>query len=107
MIAYFNGGMAESAASAEEAGAWPTDEQFAAFTAALHAIDQRLGLPYVAIDCAETRTGELLIFEVDNAMVVHAMDPEDLFPYKQPAMRKVFTAFRQLLEHARQPPSVT
>jgi hypothetical protein len=36
-------------------------------------------------------------------MVVHAMDPEDLFPYKAPAMRKVFAAFRQLLEKTRQP----
>jgi hypothetical protein len=30
-------------------------------------------------------------------MTVHAMDPVDLFPYKQPQMRKVFGAFRQML----------
>jgi glutathione synthase/RimK-type ligase-like ATP-grasp enzyme len=107
MIAYFNAGMAESAAKrAEEAECMAHfDEQFAVHhAAALRAIDQRLGLPYVAMDCAETRAGELLIFEADNAMVVHAMDPEDMFPYKKPAMRKVFVAFRQLLERARQPP---
>jgi glutathione synthase/RimK-type ligase-like ATP-grasp enzyme len=68
---------------------------------ALQAIAERMGMPYVAIDCAETRDGELLIFEVDNAMLVHAMDPVDMFPYKKPAMAKVFTAFRQMLEKAR------
>jgi hypothetical protein len=68
---------------------------------ALQAISERMGMPYVAIDCAETRDGELLIFEVDNAMLVHAMDPVDMFPYKKPAMAKVFTAFRQMLEKAR------
>jgi hypothetical protein len=30
-------------------------------------------------------------------MTVHAMDPADIFPYKQPQMRKVFRAFRQML----------
>ena len=108
MIAYFNAGMAESADKrAEEADCMAHfDEQFAVrHAAALRAIDQRMGLPYVAIDCAENRAGDLLIFEVDNAMVVHAMDPEDMFPYKKPAMRKVFVAFRQMLEHARQTPA--
>jgi glutathione synthase/RimK-type ligase-like ATP-grasp enzyme len=106
MIAYFNAGMAESAVKrAEEAECMAHfDEQFAVRHAtALQAIHERMGLPYVAIDCAENRAGELLIFEVDNAMVVHAMDPEDMFPYKKPAMRKVFVAFRQMLENARLP----
>jgi hypothetical protein len=65
--------------------------------AALQAIDQRMGLPYLGIDCAEMPNGDLLIFEADNAMIVHSMDPEDMFPYKAPAMRKVFNAFRELL----------
>jgi len=30
-------------------------------------------------------------------MTVHAMDPVNLFPYKQAQMRKVFRAFRQML----------
>jgi hypothetical protein len=30
-------------------------------------------------------------------MTVHAMDPVDIFPYKQPQMRKVFGAFRRML----------
>lgn len=106
MIHYLNAGMTESAEKrAEEAACMATfDDEFARRHAdALRTINEHIGLPYVGIDCAETLSGELLIFEVDNSMVVHAMDPEDLFPYKAPAMRKVFAAFRQLLEKTRQP----
>jgi hypothetical protein len=78
------------------------DQEFAIrHAAALAAIDHKMGLPYLGIDCAETKSGDLLIFEADNAMIVHSMDPIDLYPYKQPAMQKVFSAFRQMLEHAR------
>lgn len=106
MIHYLNAGMTESAEKrAEEAACMATfDEEFALRHAqALQTINEHIGLPYVGIDCAETASGNLLIFEVDNSMIVHAMDPEDLFPYKAPAMRKVFAAFRQLLEKTRQP----
>jgi hypothetical protein len=30
-------------------------------------------------------------------MIIHALDPVDIFPYKQPQMSKVFAAFRQML----------
>jgi hypothetical protein len=33
-------------------------------------------------------------------MIVHAMDPEDLYPYKKPAMRKLFAAFVDGLHQA-------
>lgn len=105
MIHYLNAGMNESAEKRmEEAQCMAHfDEQFAVrHAAALHTIYQRMGLPYLGIDCAETQSGDLLIFEVDNAMIVHAMDPVDMYPYKKPAMQKVFTAFRTMLEHARQ-----
>jgi hypothetical protein len=54
-------------------------------------------LDYFGIDCAETPDGQLLIFELANAMIVHDMDPDDIFPYKQPAMEKVFGAFHEML----------
>jgi hypothetical protein len=74
------------------------DDDFAArHRDALRLIARRLELEYVGIDCGETPDGELLIFEVDSGMTVHAMDPLDLFPYKQPQMQKVFRAFRQML----------
>ena len=66
-------------------------------TEALEAIYQRTLLDYLCIDCAETRDGQLLVFEIDHAMVVHAMDPEDLFPYKRQHMQKVKYAFRDFL----------
>jgi hypothetical protein len=56
-----------------------------------------MGLDYLGIDCGETSTGELLIFEVDSNMIVHAMDTAEVFPYKQPQMQKVFAAFRTML----------
>jgi hypothetical protein len=70
---------------------------------ALQAIHQHMQLDYLVIDCAETREGKLLLFEVDNSAVVHTMDPVDLYPYKRPQMRKVFEAFRAMLVHAIQP----
>lgn len=105
MIHYLNAGMSESPQKrAEEAECMAHfDEGFALRHAAtLQTIYQRMGLAYVGIDCAETRAGDLLIFEVDNAMIVHDMDSEEMYPYKKPAMRKVFTSFRQMLENARQ-----
>lgn len=59
----------------------------------------QLQLEYFAVDCAETPDGELLVFEVDSSMVVHALDPEALYPYKRPAMQALFAAFRRFLGH--------
>jgi hypothetical protein len=64
---------------------------------ALRRIGARFGLDYLVIDCAEMPDGRLLVFEVDPGAVVHSMDPEDMFPYKHPAMRRVRQAFRALL----------
>ena len=99
MIHYVNAGMYEDAAKrAEEAAFMEHFDDFARrHRQALQAIHQRTGLDYVCIDCAETRDGRLLIFEIDHTMVVHAMDPEQLFPYKQVHMLKVKNAFREFL----------
>jgi glutathione synthase/RimK-type ligase-like ATP-grasp enzyme len=103
MIHYMNAGMAESVEKrAEEAQFMAEfDSAFARRHAdAIQAIYQAMQLDYLILDCAETRNGELLIFELDNSAVVHTMDPVNLFPYKQPQMRKVFYAFRALLANA-------
>lgn len=99
MIHYVNAGMYEDAQKrAEEAAFMAHFDDFARrHRLALEAIYSRTGLDYVCIDCAETREGQLLVFEIDHAMVVHAMDPEDLFPYKQAHMQKAQTAFRDFL----------
>jgi hypothetical protein len=99
MIHYVNAGMYEDAAKrAEEARFMAGFDDFARrHRAALEAIFRRTRLDYMCIDCAETRDGQLLVFEIDHAMVVHAMDPEQQFPYKQIHMRKVRDAFRSFL----------
>jgi hypothetical protein len=101
MIHYLNADMSEDAGKrAEEAHAMAHFEtEFAArHTAAFEALNTAIGLDYHAIDCAETADGRLLVFEADNAAIIHMMDPPDLFPYKPPQMHKVFTAFFNMLE---------
>jgi hypothetical protein len=108
MIHYLNAGMMESADKrAEEARFMATfDQDFAPrHQAALAGIAERIGLDYVTMDCAETPDGRLLVFEVGNGMIVHAMDPPGLFPYKAPQMRKVFGAFEAMLASAMRRPA--
>jgi hypothetical protein len=100
MIHYLNAGMADDAAKRDEERAFMEafDTAFAVrHGPALKATAQRMELAYLVLDCAEMPNGDLLIFELDTGAVVHAMDPEDLFPYKHPAMKKVFAAFHALL----------
>ena len=100
MVHYLNAGMAEDPAkrAEEQAAMEGFDAGFASrHAAAFAALHQRLGLGYFAIDCAETPDGGLLIFEADVAMIVHDLDPADLYPYKKAQMRKVFDAFEDLL----------
>ena len=104
MIHYLNAGMAESAEKrAEEARVMATfDEDFATrHHVAFQAVGERVGLAYLGIDCGETPDGRLLVFEADNSMVVHAMDPVALYPYKRPHMQTLFTAFRDMLVRRR------
>ena len=65
---------------------------------AFEVLHRRIGLDYFLIDCAEMRDGRLLLFEAQVAMILHDMDPVEIFPYKQPAMRKLFTAFQAAFE---------
>ncbi len=100
MVHYLNADMMENAANREEEARFMAsfDTDFAPRHAqAFAALHQRLGLDYFGIDSAETADGRLLVFEVDVAMIVHDMDPPDLFPYKKPQMRKVFDAFQAML----------
>jgi len=103
MLHYLNAGMdSDPSKREEEAHLFATfDTDFAIrHASALAALCARADLEYFAIDCAETRDGELLIFEADTAMVVHDMDPPTLYPYKGPQMQKVFRAFRDMLGRA-------
>ncbi len=96
MVHYLSAQMTERPERRAEEEAWMRDfdtdfaVRHAAAFAALHA---QLGLDYFGIDCAETQDGRLLIFEADVAMIVHALDPAGHFPYKKPAMRRLFDGF--------------
>jgi glutathione synthase/RimK-type ligase-like ATP-grasp enzyme len=99
MVHYVNAGMYEDASKRAEEAHFMA--HFADFLRrheqALAGIAQRIPLDYLCIDCAQTAAGELLVFEVDHAMVVHAMDSEALFPFKQTHMHKVKSALREYL----------
>jgi len=101
MIYYLNAGMSESIAKLAEEERFMTgfDHEFARrHRAAFRALAERTGLDYFGIDCAQTAEGELLLFEADIAMIVHAMDSPKIYPYKVPQMRKVFAAFAAMLK---------
>jgi phosphoserine aminotransferase len=99
MIHYVNAGMYEDHWKSDEEARFMAD--FAQFVQkhqpALDAIGQRMQLEYLVMDCAESRGGELLLFEIDHGGVVHAMDVESLFPYKNAYIHKAKRAFSALL----------
>ncbi len=100
MVHYLNADMMNNEANRHEEAAFM--EAFETNFALRHAeafrsVHQRTGLDYVLLDCAETATGELLIFEAGTAMIVHSLDPVDIFPYKPRNMEKIFIAFESML----------
>ena len=99
MIHYLNADMYQNPERRAEEAAFMADfEVFAErHRLALREIYRRTGLEYLCLDCAETADGRLLVFEIDHAMVVHAMDPVELFPFKQAPMLKLQNAFREFL----------
>jgi tetratricopeptide (TPR) repeat protein len=62
---------------------------------ALRTIHQRIGLEYCGIDCALDIRGNLVVFEVNASMLVHARN--EGFPYKAPAVRQIKLAFDAML----------
>ena len=100
MVHYLNAGMHEGAGKRALEAAWMEhfDRDFAVrHAAAFAALYREIGLDYFGIDCAETSDGRLLLFELDVAMVVHDMDDDVLYPYKKPAMRRLFDALLDML----------
>jgi hypothetical protein len=100
-IWYLNAGMSASASKRleEETFMRTFDIGFACrHQTALAGLANRIGLDYFTVDCAETGSGSLLIFEADNTAIVHDMDPPEVFPYKPPQMRRIFDAFAAMLD---------
>jgi len=109
MVHYLNAGMWDDADKRHEEARWMADfdadfsVRHAAAFAALHAA---IGLDYFVIDCAETVAGELLLFEADPAMLVHAMDPPGPFEYKRAPMQKIFHAVQRMIRQCAASPAV-
>ncbi len=100
MVHYANAGMQDDINKRlEEQYVMDTfHNQFAARHAiAFKAIYERIGLNYIGIDCGETQQGDLLIFEIGNALAVHTLDSADIFSYKKSHINNIFSAFEQLL----------
>ena len=104
MIHYVNAGMYEDRDKRREEARFM--DGFADFVhrhkVALNAISERMKLEYLVMDCAETPGGDLLLFEIDHVGVVHAMDVETLFPYKNAHIQKAQAAFREMLSRRMQ-----
>jgi tetratricopeptide (TPR) repeat protein len=62
---------------------------------ALQAIQQCIDLEYFGIDCGLDRFGNIVVFEVNASMLVHAQNDE--FPYKTPAVQRIKLAFDAML----------
>ena len=101
MVHYLNASMDEKPERrAEEASFMDGfDEDFAVRHArAFEGLYNAFGLEYFAIDCAELSDGRLLLFEADVAMIIHALDSPDLYPYKPRAMARLFGGVMAMLE---------
>jgi len=67
----------------------------AAHYEALRLIRDRISLDYFGIDCGLDPDGNLIVFEVNASMLVHDDNAE--FPYKDPFVRVIKTAFNAML----------
>jgi hypothetical protein len=104
MVHYLNADMALHPSRRSEEEKWFEDfETFAARNAnALKEISNTIALDYFVIDCSIMPDGRILLFEADTGMIVHDMDPVELYPYKKTAMKKLFCEFQEYLKQAAQ-----
>lgn len=101
MVHYYNTPMAETP--------WMRDEerQFLAgcdafssqpIVEAFRELARRLQLDYFGVDCTLDDRGNLLIFEADTAMIVHLLDPREVYPYKFDYVPRIFDAVERLVD---------
>ncbi len=95
MVHYYNSPMTEHRWMRDEEHAFLArmDDVFGGELAeALREASRRLPLEYVGIDCAIDRDGKLLLFEADNALIVHELDDPVMFGYKHTYVPRIKTA---------------
>lgn len=68
---------------------------------ALQAIRERIGLDYFGIDCGLDAAGNVVVFEVNASMLVHARN--EGFVYKDPAVRRIKLAYDAMLRRLAKP----
>ncbi len=100
MIHYLNADMDKHPERRAEEESWFKNFQLFAqkHTSRFAELCAKIDLDYFVIDCAFMEDGRLLLFEVDVGMIVHDMDPVDLYPYKKPEMANLFSAFQSMLQ---------
>jgi hypothetical protein len=103
MVHYLTASMDKFAARRDEESQWMRvfeTEFVPRYADAFAKLAAGFDLNYFVVDSAELPDGRLLVFEADVIMIVHDMDPKDLFPYKRPVMRKLLDAFQSALMQA-------
>jgi hypothetical protein len=110
MVHYYNAPMGEHEWMREEEHAFLADIG-AVFSGelgeALRETAALLPLDYVGIDCAIDRDGKLLIFEADNALIIHLLDDPQLYAYKHRYVPRILEALDAMVRRriAAQPPA--
>ncbi len=101
MIHYYNSPMAENQWMRDEEARFLSDLR-SVFDGpsyeTLEKIAAAVGLEYFGIDCSIDRSGRILVFEADPAMLVHASDPPDLYPYKKQYIPRIYRAVEAMLD---------
>ena len=95
MVHYYNAAMRDQQWMRDEEHAFmarPGDVFAGELASALRETADLLRLDYVGIDCAIAPDGKLLIFEADNALIVHVLDDPVLFAYKHRYVPRILTA---------------
>jgi tetratricopeptide (TPR) repeat protein len=95
MVHYYNAPMTEHQWMRDEERAFLANLEgvfHGALADALQETARRLALDYVGIDCAIDREGNLVIFEADNALLIHSLDDPVLFPYKREFVPRIYAA---------------
>lgn len=64
---------------------------------ALRSVGQTLALDYAGMDFSLDGEGNVLLFEANATMVVHAPDQDPRWDYRRPAIQRILDAIRQML----------
>src|SRR5260221_3076576 len=100
MVHYYNAGMREDSERRAEEARFLGDLGSAfdpGLQDALRRLAAAIGLDYFGIDCTVTPDSRLLVFEVETGMIVHNLDPVEIYPYKPAAYRRIAAALEAML----------